>query len=391
MIINNTSTPGVFLYTPNVEYERGDFVIYEDSIYICTPKGKDTIIISDEEATKSPDLTNFTPYLNKDTATWEDFKEQFINNDVIINDKLVSSSTLSQVIKKLMFGIDTDGIICESIIKNKTGYRVSSNLNRLAKNKPQETGILDYLILENTIPEFNNLSVRISRDEFLHLLPRIDDLSEYSALDKNSVILKQYTYYETINNYSTSSDSKIRVQEVIDHINGVCLYRHARLGSSDSIYSGDEGTVNKISSWKLSCPNMTYLRKVNTLLKFLEDKNNQLNSSQKDSFYFRKLNTVKSEFDLSNKKLTIAVQDSYTQEELKSVTISILTWASDENKKESQSMTVNLSNSYLETTYSFPNGVTIERPKDSRTLILILTLPSTINGCELLDLYVKSN
>ena len=389
MIINNTSTPGVFLYTPNVEYERGDFIIYEDSIYICTPKGKDTIIVSD--TTNSPDLNNFTPYLNKDIASWEDFVEQF-SSDVIVNDKLVTSSTLSQVIKKLMFGIDSKGIISEYITKTKTGYNVSQRLSKLTSGKSGNVSMLDYLILEDTIPEFNNLAVRISRSEFLHLLPEIDDLTEYSELDKNSVLLKQYTYYQTYNSSSTSSDSRMRIQEVIDPINGVCLYRHTRLGSNDSVFIGDEGTVNKISSWKLSCPNVNYLRKVNTLLKFLEDKNNQLDSTNQNLFYFRRLNTSGQTLDTTTKLLTITVSDSYTQEELKSVTISILSESlGNKDNKEGYSMTVNLSDSYLDTTYSFPNGITVRRPKGSRTFNLIISLPDTITSCEVLDLYVKSN
>ena len=40
MKINNTSVPGIYTYMPGIELECGDFVIYNNSIYICTEKAE---------------------------------------------------------------------------------------------------------------------------------------------------------------------------------------------------------------------------------------------------------------------------------------------------------------------------------------------------------------
>ena len=38
MILNNTHVQGLFLYSEETEYEKGDFVVYGNTIYICTAK-----------------------------------------------------------------------------------------------------------------------------------------------------------------------------------------------------------------------------------------------------------------------------------------------------------------------------------------------------------------
>ena len=35
MIINKTNVRGIFLYSPDVTFEKGDFVVLDDLIYVC--------------------------------------------------------------------------------------------------------------------------------------------------------------------------------------------------------------------------------------------------------------------------------------------------------------------------------------------------------------------
>ena len=64
MIINNTHVQGIFLYSKDIEFEKGDFVVSGDCIYICTaenPTNTTNNTVSGIEP--STDLKNFNTYL----------------------------------------------------------------------------------------------------------------------------------------------------------------------------------------------------------------------------------------------------------------------------------------------------------------------------------------
>ena len=64
MILNNTHVQGMFLYSEETEYEKGDFVVYGNTIYICTaknPTNKTNNTVSGVIPEESSD--NYSPYL----------------------------------------------------------------------------------------------------------------------------------------------------------------------------------------------------------------------------------------------------------------------------------------------------------------------------------------
>ena len=380
MIINDKSIQGIFIYSDTSEYERGDFIVSGDSIYLCTPpKGSDTIVGKDPKI----DVENYSLYLGGDKATWEDFEKQYTNqSDIVSDDKLITSSVLSQILRKLAFGIDSKGVISEHTMP------ISQNLNTLlslSEYTDQET-IIDHLLTTDNVPEYNNMTVRVSRNLFSGILPDIEKL-EYDSIDTNSVILKQYTYYESASYTDINSDNKIRVQEVIDHINGVCLYRFARLGAEIAISNSSESKVGIPSSWKISCFNLQYLSKLNSLLKYVEN----TTSSNLNSFVFKDITSylLNENINLDNYTTTYDLKSFTKDSELKSstITISVVNFG-NELVTYSYSITVDFSKKNI--TYAFPNNITVKKTTNNSLLLSWEQEKDKIKLATISNIYVKS-
>lgn len=373
MIVNNKSIQGIFMYSETSEYEKGDFVVSGDSIYVCTPKESDTVINKDPKT----DTDNYTIYLGGDKATWEDFEEQYTNpNELVSSDKLITSTVLAQILKKLAFGLDSNGIISEQLLINintnsiSVSPRLGSLLNSSGYNN--KISVLDHLLLTDNVPEFNNMTVRVSRDLFKGLLPDIENLTEgeenenndnYEDVDVRSVILKQYTYYESIeyNTESVEYEFKIRIQEIIDHINGVCLYRFSRLGSNDINTSEVDNRVGVPSFWKISCPNSQYLSKLNSLLKYITEKKSTSNSYSK--FAFKDITSYLSKPTISESKTEYSLNSKTPKEELSLSTVTISTIIDE--KTYNYSSTIDLTKNG---TYAFLNDVVLKQTNNNLTL-----------------------
>lgn len=381
MIINNKSIQGVFIYAETAEYERGDFIVDEDSIYICTPKEGDTV------SGKKPknDSENYKLYLGRDIATWEDFESQYSSQNNVISgeDKLITSTVLSQILKKLSFGLDSNGIITESTVPLSPNLKNILSSTGLSSTNQQD--IVDHLLLTENVPEYNNMTIRVGRNLFKDILPNIDDLATefFDDIEINSVILKQYTYYETTSYTSKNPDNKIRVQEVIDHINGVCLYRFTRFGAEVAIADISEGKIGIPSSWKLSCPNLQYLSKLNSLLKYIENSKDNKSSN----FRFKEITNLLNGPEIENQKCSYTLQIGFNlkNEELKLTTVVISVVKN--NIYYNYSLTINLSDPKSGKIYAFPNEVKITR-KDN--IISLNWEDLNIDSVNISNIYVKS-
>ena len=92
---SNTSIRGFFIYSPDVEYELGDFVVKGNTIYICSPKDNTKYCIGEDPATSN----NYSVYLGDNRTTLEEIKS-FIDGDNIsdgISDKYISLSHLPTI------------------------------------------------------------------------------------------------------------------------------------------------------------------------------------------------------------------------------------------------------------------------------------------------------
>lgn len=383
MIINNKSTQGVFIYAETAEYEKGDFIVDEDSIYICTPKEGDTVL------GKKPknDPENYKIYLGGNVATWEDFEEQFTNqSDIVSDDKLITSMILSQILKKLSFGLDSNGIITEST--KPLSPNLKNLLSSTGLSSTNQQDIIDHLLLTENVTEYNNMTVRVDRSLFKDILPSIENLTTEGSLDDielRSVILKQYTYYESLSYTSKNPNNKIRIQEVIDHFNGVCLYRFARFGEEIAVAGISEGKIGIPSSWKLSCPNLQYLSKLNALLKYIEN----TKSNKTSNFTFKDITDLLKgpEVELEKQRCSYTLQlgDNLKNEELSLTTVVISVIKNDIHYN--YSLTINLSDPKSSTTYAFPNEVRIARKNNT---INLSWENLNIDSVSISNIYVKS-
>lgn len=357
MIINGNSIPGIFLFDENAEviYEKGDFVVKGQNLYIC----KSEVSYNSSGDIDSFFSNNFTLYLGGEKATWEDFKDRYTAN--LDTDPIITCDSLVEILKKTLFGIDCEGVITGSV--DISGYS-DDLVNLLDCPDNSNIDILDQIILID-LPEFNNIMFKVDRNLFKAYLPII---SEGSQDEDNNVILKQYTYRN--NNYL------VRVQEVIDYYHGVCLYRYCKrkllISSNTKISVSD---LNGISYWKINCANTDYLAKLNAML---IEYYKSLDNTETNNFHFKKL-----EGNLSgdNKIFTITTGNP----NLSDTTLTIL-YTENESVWKSNSMTVNFTESYI---YEFTSGIQVKKGNEDNTLEF--TLPDNIMGFKVQSIYIKES
>lgn len=244
MIINNTSIRGLFLYDPSSIYEQGDFIVYKNTIYIVKSE-----IIQDEIPKGSK---NYFVYLGDQMTSIEDYLS-FLNNGGG-EDKYISLGTLLPILNHYMIGLDGKGIIGSSIsYTSEDSYEIKIPGYDDLSNFSDYTSVLGNLLLD---PSINHGIFRVSR-----LLPEIrnyvlspKDTPSYGGeqIDLESCILKQYSYYN-------NTGILIRVQELIDHVDGMIFYRYG------SITSETESII--LSEFKAASINTKSLRdKANMLM-----------------------------------------------------------------------------------------------------------------------------
>lgn len=314
------------MYDELAEYEKGDFVISGNSIYICTaekPTNSTLFTVSGKDPKQDND--NFKIYLGDKITSLKEYLD-YVNNPDNSEDKLVSSHVLSEILNNYMNGFDGKGIINNYLLYKNEEYSFSKPLESIFNNVSEN--FLNVLIKSET---FNNGILYISRDlpEISEIIPKLpEDLTEINPNDKLSVILKQYTY---LNNGVT----KVRVQELIDHVNGLVMYRY------------DSGNI---SSWKQSFLNIDFRNEVLYVKGYYEKKITELELEKeklRGSFGYREVKI--------NKESQIVLQNTnpdgsgYTGEKLYSIP-NIITIVIQEpmgnNLFKNSSMTVDISDSF---------------------------------------------
>lgn len=280
MIIDNTHVRGMFIYNETSEYERGDFVIEGNTIYICTAKNPNNQLNNTVSGIlPSTDSDNFDTYLLDKTSTFKEYLEEVKNN--FEEDKLISGSVLSEILSNYSFGYDEKGIIKDFISYTpETGITFSPGIEKILEGTTKDGSILDSILKS---PDINNAFIRISRSipEISIKLPVIDTDGSVEGVDIDSIVLRQYTYY------SSTNKETYRVQEIADHISGNVLYRYA-FGKNYAISS----------VWKNSFVNNKFKEEVQYVKNYYENKIIEL-EKLKDSlignFRYRELAINKSE------------------------------------------------------------------------------------------------
>lgn len=253
MILNNSNShvQGIFKYSDDVFFERGDFVVDGDCIYVCTATDPNGV------RGQKPSLDKHHEYYSEypgnkiyDSSEYYDYLRSLENvGSEYVEDKYISAHSLCQILNDMYFGFGDNGILYDHIIYNPNGtidYSVRDVREQLDYS---DTNVLNKVLQTN---DLNNGLLKVSRN-----LPEISNIIfSDSSLDSDVVILKQYTYLNSENSIP------FRVQELMDPENNNLYYRFAEgdiingeLDFSNSIatswrglYGSDQSVMDKLNS-----------------------------------------------------------------------------------------------------------------------------------------------
>ena len=248
MIINNTSVRGIFLYSDDIVFEKGDFVVLNDNLYKCK---SETLGISPDE---SP---NYEIYLSGEVASLADFKEYLEGNSSESGSKLVSSALLSQVLSSYMIGFDEHGKINGKV--SASGSIILSDY--FSNTTTVESTSLNPLDIILEAAQINNAVFSLDPEVVRGVL----GTSSVSSSIQSGAILRQYTYKKDDSTY-------IRVQEIIDYESGNIAIRYSTAGKDSKFssigtvwrdsYITSESYTNLINlkNYYIECRNKTILQ-----------------------------------------------------------------------------------------------------------------------------------
>lgn len=154
MKINGNSVIGIWKYSDIATYERGDFVVTGESIYMVRADSVSGINPSEDVSGK------FEIYPGNLITTKSEY-DSIIQNPDLAEDKYVSSAALEQILKSTYFGLDNQGVINSSIDFSSGSIKLKG-LDGINRSEP-----LKSLMLSD---EFNNGSVVVSK--------KIDEVSD---------------------------------------------------------------------------------------------------------------------------------------------------------------------------------------------------------------------
>jgi len=244
MLLNNSHVQGIFKYSDDIEFEKDDFVVEGNCIYICTSSEP----IKRKRPSKNPDY--YTAYPGDKITTAEEYYN-YLNTRENGEDKYVSAYALCDILENMYFGFGDNGLITDHVIYNPAegiDYSIRSVKEVLRSYTP---GILNRILQTENL---NNGYVKISRN--------IKEVSDILQEDYNSetfessvVILRQYTYLDSVR-----ENTKFRIQELIDPEKNRIYFRFSKGEIIDdityfnsaspwkNIYSNDEETRNKLNT-----------------------------------------------------------------------------------------------------------------------------------------------
>jgi hypothetical protein len=245
MLLNGEShVQGIFKYSDDIEFEKDDFVVEGNCIYICTSAEP----VKRKRPSKNPDY--YTAYPGEKITSAEEYYN-YLDTRENGEDKYVSAYALCDILENMYFGFGDNGLITDHVIYNPAegiDYSIRSVKEVLRSYTPD---ILNRILQTE---DLNNGYVKISRN-----IKEISDIlqEDYNSetFESNVVILRQYTYLD-----SSKDNTKFRVQELIDPEKNRIYFRFAKgeviddityfnsASSWKNIYSNDEDTRNKLNT-----------------------------------------------------------------------------------------------------------------------------------------------
>ena len=182
MLLNNSHVRGIFKYSEDIEFEKDDFVVDGNCIYIC--KASEPV----KGVRPSLDTSHlyYSEYPGDKIASASEYYSYLMaaERDEHAEDKYISAQTLCEILENMYFGFGDNGTVYDHILYNpNTGieYCIRGVHELLDYSTPN---VLDRVLRNNNL---SNGLIRISRN-----LPEIRDLvMDDSVSESDVVILKQ--------------------------------------------------------------------------------------------------------------------------------------------------------------------------------------------------------
>lgn len=264
---------GIFIYDKSVQYEKGDFVVDGDCLYICT-SGEPV----QSDLRPSENLSYFAPYPGNKIASLEEYNDYIADPDGK-EDKYISSSVLHAVLQQGYYGFGDTGMITAYISQKKQDingeekYVVDTNVFGLKDRLVDNTKLLDLVMSQ---PDLNNAYITVDRS-----LPELENILPSG---ESCCILRQYTYVDIDNMGTTDSfgnyiSYRQRIQELMDFETGTVYYRHTTGSKATGISTWQY--TGTITSWRSLVISTSLLNKMNDIIQYYnEDKLRERNTNE---------------------------------------------------------------------------------------------------------------
>ena len=256
MLLNNSHVRGIFKYSDDIEFEKDDFVVDGNCIYIC----KSSKPIKGERPSLDISHLYYLEYPGDKIASADEYYSYLtaIERQEQVDDKYISAQTLCEILENMYFGFGDNGTIYDHVLYNpNTGieYCIRGVREILDYSTPN---VLDLILRKNNL---SNGLIRISRN-----LPEIRDLvMDDSASDSDVVILKQYTYLDS------NDFVPYRVQELMDPEKNRLYFRFSKGEALED--GGIDFTDAVVSQWKnLYSSNEDAIEKLNAIEEYYNQK-----------------------------------------------------------------------------------------------------------------------
>lgn len=356
MEINNKIIQGIFKYSPDVKFTKGDFIVGDDlKLYIV--KENSVIGIPPHEDTS---FRYYILYMSDEVVNSDDDISNYIKEGT--KDKLVTAYSVGKMLSSYLSGFDEKGIITNEVMKtgeiylrdyfgNQTSIGEVNPLDEIMKNK-----------------DLNNAVFKVSKEISKGIMGSVSD-------NLDTALLRQYTYYN-------NSRVKIRVQELIDIDSGMSMFRH----------SSEANGFDPTNSWTCSNVGNKTLEMINSIISYYSEKSMNYEKelqALKSSFRFREVPfTYKQEGNETEKTLSIATSsfpDMNGNDELL-VTICVSKKETTTDKRtvyRTGSLTINI-NTNSPLYYKTLGDSELSVVKKGNELQI-----TTYNGLEVKDIYYK--
>lgn len=327
MEVNGKNIKGIFLYSKDIKYTEGDFVVEGENMYVC--------LESSIGYPPSSTPNKFKPYLG---ATTSDEIEDSSTN-------YVSSYALG---KYLSGTCNTKGLLTNELtVRGELFFRDFFGNELGVSLGDKYLDALDNLIVSSINQTIINVSKSI--------------VQSVIGVSTNNPILRQYTY-------KTSSILWTRVQELINVDSGDMYFRV-------STKTSENGTWSSPSSWKCVSVNSNYKNTINQIKACYTQKCNDLDiirTTLLGSFRFKKIEITAGE--------TVSIPTS----SLSDSTITVCTrYDKGGGLYVTNSITIDLSSSI--TKYMIEDGKTLTITKSSSAFVL------KTSGCVISTIYARNS